>query len=107
MEVILLKNVENLGSLGDKVSVKGGYGRNFLIPTGSAVPATAANQAAFEERRAELEQKSRRVSGSKAGSYASQRSLNNGKRSSPVRLSRIFKIHVKWLMTEAMISILS
>ena len=55
MEVILLKNVENLGSLGDKVSVKGGYGRNFLIPTGSAVPATAANQAAFEERRAELE----------------------------------------------------
>ncbi len=55
MEVILLKNVENLGSLGDKVSVKAGYGRNYLIPSGSAVPATAENLAAFEARRAELE----------------------------------------------------
>lgn len=55
MDVILLKNVENLGRLGDQVSVKGGYGRNFLIPTGGAVPATPANKAAFEERRAELE----------------------------------------------------
>lgn len=55
MDVILLKSVENLGSLGDQVSVKGGYGRNFLIPNGSAVPATPANKAAFEERRAELE----------------------------------------------------
>ncbi len=55
MEVILLKNVENLGSLGDKVSVKAGYGRNYLIPSGNAVPATAENLAAFEARRAELE----------------------------------------------------
>ena len=55
MEVILLEKIENLGVMGDKVSVKGGYGRNFLIPNGSAVPATPANQAAFEERRAELE----------------------------------------------------
>ncbi len=55
MEVILLKNVENLGNLGDKVSVKAGYGRNYLIPSGNAVPATADNLAAFEERRAELE----------------------------------------------------
>ncbi len=55
MEVILLKNVENLGSLGDKVSVKAGYGRNYLIPSGNAVPATAENLAAFEVRRAELE----------------------------------------------------
>lgn len=55
MEVILLKKVENLGNLGDKVNVKAGYGRNFLIPTGHAVPATAANLEAFEARRAELE----------------------------------------------------
>lgn len=55
MEVILLEKVQNLGSLGDTVSVKSGYGRNFLIPQGKAVPATAANVAQFEERRAELE----------------------------------------------------
>ena len=55
MDVILLKKVENLGSLGDKVAVKGGYGRNFLIPTGRAVLATQDNLQAFEERRAELE----------------------------------------------------
>lgn len=55
MEVILLDNVDNLGSLGDKVSVKGGFGRNYLIPSGRAVPATAENVKAFEERRAELE----------------------------------------------------
>lgn len=56
MEVILLDNVDNLGGLGDKVSVKSGYGRNFLIPTGRAVPATADNVKEFEARRAELEQ---------------------------------------------------
>lgn len=55
MEVILLEKVANLGSLGDKVKVKAGYGRNFLLPYGKAVPATAANVQAFEERRAELE----------------------------------------------------
>ena len=55
MEVILLKKVENLGNLGDKVKVKAGYGRNFLIPTGKAKPATEANIAEFEARRAELE----------------------------------------------------
>lgn len=55
MEVILLKKVVGLGSLGDKVSVRAGYGRNFLIPSGQAVAATAANLDAFEERRAELE----------------------------------------------------
>tara|TARA_R110001592_G_scaffold61350_4_gene186957 strand:- start:17007 stop:17453 length:447 start_codon:yes stop_codon:yes gene_type:complete len=55
MEVILLEKVGKLGSLGDKVDVKAGYGRNFLIPTGKAVPANNANVAAFEERRAELE----------------------------------------------------
>jgi large subunit ribosomal protein L9 len=55
MEVILLETITNLGDLGDKVSVKPGYGRNFLIPQGKAVPATADNVAQFEERRAELE----------------------------------------------------
>lgn len=55
MEVILLEKVQNLGALGDKVKVRPGFGRNFLIPNGKAVPATKANVAAFEERRAELE----------------------------------------------------
>ena len=55
MEVILLEKVANLGALGTKVNVKPGYGRNFLIPQGKAVPATKANLEAFEARRAELE----------------------------------------------------
>ena len=55
MEVILLENIGNLGGLGDKVNVKAGYGRNFLIPQGKAVAATAANLVEFEARRAELE----------------------------------------------------
>ncbi|PLW81761.1 50S ribosomal protein L9 [Kineobactrum sediminis] len=55
MEVILLENIGNLGDLGDKVDVKAGYGRNFLIPQGKAVPATRFNVAEFEARRAELE----------------------------------------------------
>ena len=57
MELILLQKVTNLGGLGDKVSVKPGYGRNFLVPQGKAVPATAANLAEFEARRAEYEAK--------------------------------------------------
>jgi large subunit ribosomal protein L9 len=55
MEVILLEKIGKLGSLGDKVNVKAGFGRNYLIPQGKAVSATAANIARFEERRAELE----------------------------------------------------
>lgn len=55
MEIILLEKVQNLGNLGQKVKVKPGYGRNFLIPTGKAIPATEANIAEFEKRRAELE----------------------------------------------------
>jgi len=55
MEVILLEKIENLGVMGDKVKVRPGYGRNFLIPKGKAAPATEANIAAFEARRAELE----------------------------------------------------
>jgi len=55
MEVILLEKIGKLGDLGDKVSVKNGFGRNYLVPQGKAVPATEANVAKFEERRAELE----------------------------------------------------
>ena len=55
MDVILLEKVDNLGNLGDKVAVRPGYGRNFLIPSGRAVAATAKNLEAFEARRAELE----------------------------------------------------
>ncbi len=55
MRVILLEKVANLGKVGDQVKVKPGYGRNFLIPGGKAVPATVSNIATFEVRRAELE----------------------------------------------------
>lgn len=55
MEVILLENVGRLGGLGDKVNVKSGYGRNYLVPFGKAVPATKSNIESFEVRRAELE----------------------------------------------------
>ena len=57
MQLILLQKVVNLGNLGDKVSVKPGYGRNFLVPQGKAVPATAANLAEFEAKRADYEAK--------------------------------------------------
>ena len=55
MEVILLENIENLGSVGDKVSVKSGFARNYLVPQAKAKIATAANVAEFEAIRAELE----------------------------------------------------
>jgi large subunit ribosomal protein L9 len=55
MEVILLEKIANLGNLGDKVTIKSGYGRNYLVPQGKAVAATAKKIAEFEERRAELE----------------------------------------------------
>ena len=60
MEVILLEKIKNLGNLGDKVSVKPGYGRNFLIPEQKAVFATEKNIAHFEERRSELEKKEKK-----------------------------------------------
>ncbi|HSX65817.1 MAG TPA: 50S ribosomal protein L9 [Pseudoxanthomonas sp.] len=59
MELILLQKVTNLGVLGDKVNVKPGYGRNYLVPQGKAVPATAANLAEFEAKRAEYEAKAK------------------------------------------------
>ena len=55
MDVILLEKVGRLGEIGDKVSVKSGFGRNYLIPQGRALPATGANVAEFEARRSELE----------------------------------------------------
>ena len=55
MNVILLERIGKLGTLGDEVSVKNGYARNYLIPTGRAVRVTQENRAAFEARRAELE----------------------------------------------------
>ncbi len=55
MDVILLEKIANLGNLGDKVTIKNGYGRNYLIPQGKAAPATPAKIKEFEERRAELE----------------------------------------------------
>ncbi len=55
MDVILLEKVQNLGNLGDKVAVRPGYGRNYLIPQGKAASATPVNLAKFEARRAELE----------------------------------------------------
>ena len=61
MQLILLQKVKNLGNLGDKVNVKPGYGRNFLVPQGKAVSATAASIAEFEKRRAEYEAKANQV----------------------------------------------
>ena len=55
MNIILLEKINNLGQLGEQVSVKSGFGRNYLIPNGKALPATKANIQEFEERRAELE----------------------------------------------------
>ena len=55
MEVILLQKIANLGNIGDRVKVKPGFGRNYLLPGGKATLATAENVAKFEARRAELE----------------------------------------------------
>jgi large subunit ribosomal protein L9 len=57
MEVILLEKIDNLGGIGDRVKVKSGFGRNYLIPQGKATMATAQNIAKFEKIRAELEAK--------------------------------------------------
>jgi len=59
MEIILLQKVANLGNIGDRVKVKSGYGRNFLLPKGKATLATPANIAKFEARRAEFEKTAR------------------------------------------------
>jgi len=67
MQLILLQKVKNLGNLGDKVNVKPGYGRNFLVPQGKAVSATESNLADFEKRRADYEAKAnQQLSGAEA-----------------------------------------
>jgi large subunit ribosomal protein L9 len=58
MEIILLEKIANLGAMGEKVNVKPGYGRNYLIPQGKAAAATAENIADYEARRVELEKAS-------------------------------------------------
>ena len=68
MELILLQKVANLGNIGDRVKVKSGFGRNFLLPKGKATLAPPANIARFEARRAELE----RIAGEELGA-ASER----------------------------------
>jgi len=60
MDLILLEKVQNVGDLGDLVKVKAGFGRNYLVPQGKAVPATKDNLAQFEARRAELEAAARK-----------------------------------------------
>ena len=74
MQVILLEKIANLGDLGDQVSVKSGYGRNYLVPQNKAVPATAQNIAEFEERRAELE----RISNERLGEAQGRADKING-----------------------------
>jgi len=59
MEVILLQKVANLGNIGDRVKVRSGFGRNFLLPQGKATLATPENIARFEARRSELERLAR------------------------------------------------
>ena len=59
MEIILLDKINKLGNLGDKVRVRNGYARNYLLPRGMAKPATPENLKEFEARRAELEQRSK------------------------------------------------
>jgi large subunit ribosomal protein L9 len=63
MDLILLQKVQNLGNLGDRVNVKAGFGRNFLVPTGRAVPATKTNIEAFEIKRAEYEKRAAEIFG--------------------------------------------
>ena len=74
MELILLQKVKNLGNLGDKVNVKPGYGRNYLVPQGKATAATAENIAEFEQRRAEYEAKANQQL---AGAEARKAQLEN------------------------------
>lgn len=78
MEVILLEKVANLGGLGEQVSVKSGFGRNFLIPKGKAVFASPENVKLFEERRAELEQQAAEKLEAAEARKAKIEALSNG-----------------------------
>jgi large subunit ribosomal protein L9 len=70
MEIILMQKVANLGNIGDRVKVKAGYGRNFLLPQGKATLATADNIAKFESRRAEFEKAAKEELGGAQGRAA-------------------------------------
>lgn len=61
MELILLEKISRLGDLGDVVKVRGGYGRNFLVPQGKALPATKANRIHYESRKAAFEERQRNI----------------------------------------------
>ena len=78
MQLILLQKVTNLGNLGDKVDVKPGYGRNFLVPQGKAVPATATNLAEFEAKRADYEAKAAANLGAASARQAKLAEVNAG-----------------------------
>lgn len=71
MEVILIQKVKSLGNLGDKVKVRNGFGRNYLVPYGKAVPATAANVADFENRRAQYQAQADKLLGAAQARQAS------------------------------------
>ncbi|MDD2342235.1 MAG: 50S ribosomal protein L9 [Tolumonas sp.] len=77
MEVILLDKIAHLGGLGEKVSVKSGFARNYLFPQGKAVMATKDNLAAFEARRAELEAKLAEVKAAAEARAAQLSALTN------------------------------
>ena len=94
MNVILLEKVENLGGIGDKVNVKAGYGRNFLLPNGKATLATAANMEQFEARRAELEKKA-------AGELAVAQKRAAGLNESRVEIKRWQVLKVNYLAQSA------
>ena len=61
MEVILLEHVEKLGKMGEKVSVKNGYARNYLLPQGKALRATEANLAVYEKQKKDLEARNKQM----------------------------------------------
>jgi large subunit ribosomal protein L9 len=75
MELILLEKVQNLGDLGERVKVKAGFGRNYLVPHGKAVPATPANIERFEAMRAELEKAAKDRLASAGGRASSLKDL--------------------------------
>lgn len=77
MEVILLDKIAHLGGLGEKVTVKSGFARNYLFPQGKAVMATKDNLAAFEARRAELEAKLAEVKAAAEARAAQLSALTN------------------------------
>ncbi len=76
MEIILLEKVHKLGALGDRVNVKPGFGRNYLIPSGKAVSATADNVAKFDARRADLEKQQQEAAAEAAGRAAKLNEVN-------------------------------